>query len=73
MKKLLIFVLVISSLTIAQAQSDLSIMDKLRLSGYFENEIMGQEQRGDYFLIDYNKLRIDLNAKIDEHFSFPET
>ncbi|MCD6113137.1 MAG: hypothetical protein J7J86_07725 [Bacteroidales bacterium] len=70
MKKLLIFVLVISSLTIAQAQSDLSIMDKLRLSGYFENEIMGQEQRGDYFLIDYNKLRIDLNAKIDEHFSF---
>ncbi len=53
-----------------QAQIDSTILNKLKISGYFENQLMGQEQRGDYFLIDYNKLRLDLNAKVDEHFSF---
>ena len=70
MKQLFIFLLVILSIIKVQAQLDSPILDKLKLSGYFENQLMGQEQRGDYFLIDYNKLRIDMNAKIDKHFSF---
>ncbi len=60
----------ILSLTSTQAQTDSTITDKLKLTGYFENQLIGQEQRGDYFLIDYNKLRLDMNAKVDEHFSF---
>jgi len=70
MKRIFILLLVILSLTIAQAQSDSTILNKLKWSGYFENQLMGQEQRGDYFLIDYNKLRLDMNAKVDKHFSF---
>jgi len=70
MKQLLTSLLVIISLTTTRAQTDGSISDILNFSGYFENQFLGQEQRGDYFLMDYNKLRLDMNARVDEHFSF---
>ncbi len=70
MKQIFILLIVVFSLTIAKAQKDSTIIDKLKLSGYFENQLLGQEQRGDYFLLDYNKLRLDMNAKVSKRFSF---
>ena len=70
MRQVLISLLILLPILTARAQSDFSIINKLTFSGYFENQLMGQEQRGDYFLIDYNKLRLDMDAEIDKSLSF---
>lgn len=54
----------------SHSQSDSTALDKLRISGYFENQLMVQEQRSEFYLTDYNLLRLNLSAKIDEKISF---
>jgi len=43
---------------------------ELAFSGYYENQLTVQALRDETFLQDYNKLRLDLSAKIGENVSF---
>jgi len=52
------------------AQLDSTIIDKLRISGFFENQLLGQVQHSEYSMTNYNLLRLNLNAKIDDKVSF---
>ncbi len=51
------------------AQTDNSLVNNLKLSGYYENAFQILD-KNDVVLLDYNKLRLNMNAKIDENFSF---
>lgn len=67
-----IFILAVLSLVsqVCYAQQDSTILDKLQISGFFENQLLGQEQNSDFFLTNYNLLRLNLNAKVDEKVNF---
>jgi len=51
------------------AQKDSSFVDNLKLSGYYENAFQILDKNG-ILLQDYNKLRLNFDAKIDNNFSF---
>ena len=67
-----VFILAVLSFVsqIGYAQQDSTILDKLQLSGFFENQLLGQNQHVGFFLTNYNLLRLNLNAKVDEKVSF---
>jgi hypothetical protein len=50
-------------------QRNSSLVDNLKLSGYYENAFQILDKNG-VLLQDYNKLRLNLDAKIDNNFSF---
>lgn len=52
----------------AIAQTD-SIINNLKFKGYYENAFQFLNKKGE-ILLDYNKLRLDMNAKIDNKFTF---
>ena len=68
-RNIILIIFIITSTYFVQAQRGDSFLNKLQLSGYYENAFMVQEKE-DVFLVDYNKLRVDLNAKLSEQFSF---
>lgn len=57
------------SLLSAIAQKDSTYIDNLKLSGYYENAFQFLDKKGK-ILLDYNKLRLDMDADIDKNFTF---
>ena len=53
----------------AIAQTDGNYTDNLKLSGYYENALQFLDKKGE-ILMDYNKLRLDMDADIDDNFTF---
>ncbi len=68
--RIFIFVVLPIIPPVCYAQHDSTVLDKLRISGYFENQLLGQAQNSEFSLTDYNLLRLNLSAKIDEKISF---
>lgn len=56
--------------TLCAAQGDSTGWDKLRISGYFENQLLAQQLKSRLVLTDYNLLRLNLSATIDDRISF---
>ncbi len=52
------------------AQGDSTVLNKLQISGFFENQLLGQVQHSEYSMTNYNLLRLNLNAKVDDKVSF---
>ncbi len=52
-------IILVSSLLICVATS----VQSVDINGYYEGQLSGQTLNSEFFLVDYNKLRVDLSAK----------
>jgi hypothetical protein len=65
----IILLFLICAVDLSMAQTGDSLVNNLKLSGYYENAFQVLDKKDD-ILLDYNKLRLNMDAKIDENFSF---